>query len=239
MALTKEQQDIVTAIQAANKHDELKIVDDLLMDFRQRNISPSSVIYIDLSIDRSVVPYHYTGAGTFIIAADASDDMASVSLGFAGTESDPNKRLTMKKGFRIFSPYTEFFLYHAAQSGKYLKLLIGREHPSIKVGIEDDSSASANSDISVALGNSSTFVTSQVTVDTTAGGTVIAAASATRRRITIQNNDAGTGVYIRTTAPTTLNGFYIPPLGSVTLNTLAGIKGITAAGSVIVSVMEE
>lgn len=232
--------EIVQAIQAANQRDETKIIDDIIADVGLRNVVPTRIEYIDLSIDRSGSPQKITGAGTFIIAAEATDDQANVSIGFGSTESDANKRITLRDGKRLYLPFTEFYVYHAAQAGKYMKLMVGRENPSMKVGVEDDSGESANADLSVALGNSSVIATAQVAVATTAGGTTIKAANTARRRITIKvPNDAGVPVFIRNTAPTVSNGYRLDPGDSITLNTTSAIVGIVSVGTVTVSYLEE
>lgn len=234
--LSKEVQDIVTAIQQANKTDEIKIVDDILLSVKQNRLQPFDILYIDLSIDRSAKPLRITGAGTLILAVEATDDLANLTIGFPGTESDSNKRIQMKDGKRLFLPYTEFFVYHSAQSGKYMKLLRGREMPSLKIGVEDDSGESANSDLSTALGNSSGFTPTQVSV-TTASTTIIAA-NTSRRRVTLVNTDAANIVYINDGVATTSH-FPLMPGAYLVLNTTVEIRGIVSAGTALVGVMEE
>ena len=231
-------QAIVDAIQAANQRDETKIIDDIIADVSKRNVVPTRIEYIDLSIDRSVTPQKITGAGTFIIAAEATDDQANVSIGFGSTESDSNKRITLRDGKRLYLPFTEFFVYHAAQAGKYMKLMVGRENPSMKVGVEDDSGESANSDLSVALGNSDSIATGQVAVNGTADQ--IIAANLSRRRVTICNQDGGTELFIGLTAAVTATtGFCVKPGATITLNTTAAIYGITTGAAITVSKLEE
>lgn len=232
-----DQRSTVEAIITAFSVDEIQSVDKILEDVKQNRFAPFDVIYVDLSIDRSTNPLRITGAGTFIHGAEATDDLANVSIGFPGTESDEKKRISVYDGKRLYLPFTEFFIYNAAQAGKYIKLLRGRELPSMQMGIEDDSGESANSDLVIALGNSSAFSTDQVTVTSTA--TSIIAANTARKRITIRNNDVSNPVFIGVAGVTAADGWYLPAGAAVTLNTNAAIFGITASGSVTVSYLEE
>ena len=89
---------------------------------------------------------------------------------------------------------------------------------------------------------------SPVTVDTTVGGTVIAAAAASRKSITLQNN--GTEPCIIRLGGNPTNAAYNFVLsestgardglgGSITLNTWKGaIKGLTEANSTVISVLD-
>lgn len=234
--LSPDAQAIVRAITTANRVDEQKIIDDLLSDVGARRARLFDVIYVDLSIDRSAQPLELTGGGTFIHAAEASDDLANLSIGFEQAESQSERRLTMKEGKRFFLPFTKVFIYHSAQSGKYMKLLRGREMPSLRLGVEDDSGESANSDLSTALANSSGFTPTQATV--TAASTSIIAANTARRRVTIVNTDPATTIYINDGVATTSH-FPVLPGTYLVLNTTAEIRGISGGGNVVVGVLEE
>lgn len=80
----------------------------------------------------------------------------------------------------------------------------------------------------------------QVSVGTTAGGTVIAAGRSTRRTITIIQHGT-TAVFLGVGTVTTTNGFLLAGVvgASVTLYTNAEIKGIVASGTQTVSYFEE
>lgn len=238
--LPADQQVIVRAINLANKVDEQKIIDDLIDNVNLRNSRLFDLIYVDLSIDRSVSPLQITGAGTLLAAFQATDNIASLSVSFEFAEGDSNRRYELKRGRRIKVPYTKFYIYHSAQAGKYIKLLRARSLPSLTLGVEDDSGETSNSDLVTALGNSSTFVTGQVAVDTTATGIEIKAANTSRKRITIKiPSTAGSAVYIKAGSVTAADGHMLEPGDSITLNTTAQIKGITSAGSVTVTYLEE
>jgi hypothetical protein len=228
---------IALAIQIANRKDERKIIDDILMDMAQRNLTPFDIVYIDLSIDRSTSPLQITGAGTFIIAADASDETAECSVGVGQNESDDKKRIGLREGKRLFLPYTEFFVYHDAQAGKWLKLLRGRELPSLKVGVEDDSGTNSGNNLEQALGVSATYTTAQVAI--TGAQAQIKAANSTRKRIMITNLSAGDWLYIGNTGVLSTTGTGIPPGGSVVLNTTAAVFGISTGAAFNCSYMEE
>lgn len=229
---------IAQAIQKANRADETKIIDDILGDIAKRSFSPYDIVYVDLSIDRSANPQQVTGAGTFIIAADASDDTAECSIGIGSNESNSNRRISLKDGKRLYIPYTEFFIYNDAQAGKWIKLIRGRELPSLKVGVEDDSGTAAGDSVAISMGNSNTFGTAQVAVDGTTD--LIKAANTARRRIKITNLSAGDWVFIGASAAVTaLTGDGIPPGGAVVLNTTAAIYGITTGAAIRVSYLEE
>ena len=85
-----------------------------------------------------------------------------------------------------------------------------------------------------------TIATGQVSVATTAGGTLICAARATRRSITIVNLGT-TDVYIGASGLTTSTGLLL--LGAkgaaITLETAAEIYGIVGSGTQSVSYIEE
>ena len=237
--MDKDTQAIVDAIQAANQKDETKIIDDILADIGKRNTLPFDIVYVDLSIDRSTAPLKVTGAGTFIIAVDASSESVECSIGIGTNESNSQRRITLREGKRIFLPYTEFFIYHDAQTaGSYIKLLRGRELASLKLGIEDDSGTAAGDSVAAALGLSSTFSTAQVAVDGTAD--LIKAANSSRKRITITNTDAGADLFIGLTAAVTATtGHCIKPGASITINTTAAVYGITTGAAITVSYLEE
>lgn len=236
--MNPETQAIVDAIQEANKKDERQIIDQILSDVSKRDFIPFDIVYVDLSIDRSSNPLKITGAGTFIIAVDASDENAIMSVGIGANESNENKRISLKEGKRLYIPYSEFFIYHDAQSGKWMKLLRGRELPSLKVGVEDDSGTAAGDSVAIAVGVANTFGVDQVAMSGAAAQ--IVAANAARRRITITNTDAGANLFIGpTVAVTASDGHMIPPGGSLTLTNTSAIFGITTGATFNVSYLEE
>jgi hypothetical protein len=239
MGYSKEEiESIAKAIQQANRADEIKIIDDILGDIAKRSFSPFDIVYVDLSIDRSANPQQVTGAGTFIIAADASDDTAECSIGIGTNESDENRRISLKDGKRLYIPYTEFFIYNDAQAGKWMKLIRGRELPSLKVGVEDDSGTAAGDSVAIAMGNSNTFAVAQVAVNGSADQ--IKAANTSRRRIKITNLSSGDWLFIGPTAGVlTTTGDGIPPGGAVVLNTTSAVYGITTGAAIQVSYLEE
>jgi hypothetical protein len=225
-----DQQAIVRAILLSNRIDEVRIVDNIISDIKQRRAKYFDIVYIDLSIDRSITPLKLDGAGTLLDAIDATDDFANISVGFdESTESDDKSRIILREGKRIKVPYVHFFIYHSAQSGKFMKLLRGRELPSLKIGIEDDSSESVNSDLAQALGNSAIIATAQVSIGTTA--TLIAAADASRRRITIKVPSSGQGVYIGVAGVLTSNGHLLDAGDAITINTEGAIYGVVASST--------
>lgn len=234
--LSPETRSIVEAITLASRIDERKIVDDILKDTARGQGYEPDILYIDLSADRSKVPLSIDGAGTLLHAVEATDDLANISVGFGQTESDSNRRIIMKDGKRIYRPFVRAHIYHDAQSGKYMKLMRGIELPSLRVGVEDDSGESANSDLVTALGNSAGFTPTQATVTTSSG--VIIAANSSRKRVTLCNTSTGTTVYINDGVATTSH-FPLLPGVYLTLNTTAEIRGIVGTGSVVVGVLEE
>lgn len=234
--ISPEVQNIIDAILLSSKIDEKKIVDDILKDIAKGGSDYTDLIYIDLSVDRSTKPEIFTGAGTLLHAVEASDDLASLTVGFRDAESDEKRRISLRDGKRIYRPYVKFFVYNTAQPGKYIKLLRGTELPSLRVGVEDDSSESSNSDLVQALSNSSGFTPSQVSVG--ASDTAILSANLSRKRVTLVNTDSAAIVYINDGAATTSH-FPILPGAYITLNTTAAIRGITSAGTVVVGVLEE
>lgn len=231
-----ETQAIIRAISAANRVDEQKIVDDLLADVGARRTRLFDIIYVDLSIDRSTSPIEVTGGGTILASIEATDNNANLEIAFEFADGDTNRRFQMRRGKRLFLPYTRFFIYHSAQSGKTIKLLRARELPSVRLGVEDDSGETANSDLVNALGNSSGFTPSQVTV--TGSSTSIVAANTSRKRVTLVNTDPAATVYINDGVATTSH-FPLLPGTYLVLNTTAEIRGITSGGSVVIGVMEE
>jgi len=91
-----------------------------------------------------------------------------------------------------------------------------------------------------ALGLSSTFTTAQVTVPATANGIQIAAANANRRRITVKNPAGGQPVYLKKdNTVTTSNGHMLDGGESIELTTTDAIFGIVAAGTQLVTTLEE
>lgn len=90
-----------------------------------------------------------------------------------------------------------------------------------------------------ALGNSSTFAVAQVTVPATANGIVIKAANANRQRITITNAGASIVYLAKDDTVTATTGHALLAGMAITLNTTDAIYGIVAAGTNLVTYLEE
>jgi len=90
-----------------------------------------------------------------------------------------------------------------------------------------------------ALGNSSTFAPAQVTVPATAGGIVIKAVNANRQRITITNSGAATVYLGKDNTVTAATGHALLAGMAITLNCTSAIYGIVAAGTNLVTYLEE
>lgn len=229
-------QGIVLAILQANRLDEQKIIDDIIEDINTRRSRLFDPLYIDLSKDRSQIPQEISGAGTFLGAVDASDNLAEVTISFESAVGDATQRFRLKQGKRLRLPYTRFYLYNDPQPGKWLLLLRARSLPSLTLGVEDDSGESANSDLVQALGNASSADTGQVTV-TTASGQVLPENSA-RKRVTLAN-PSGSIVYIAIGEAATAAKFMLLPNSYLTLNNTGEIRAIVAAGTVDIGYLEE
>lgn len=96
-------------------------------------------------------------------------------------------------------------------------------------------------------GSGSLISQSAVTVDTTVGGVLIAAANANRDAVIIRNNgdDGGVIVYLGGSGVTTADGMPLEngasagvPGASLTIRGSAEVRGIVAAGSQEVRVLE-
>lgn len=81
------------------------------------------------------------------------------------------------------------------------------------------------------------LATATVAVDTTAGGTAIAAARATRRSVTVRNLDGATSIYVGAGTITSAN-FLLKAGESINLDTVAAVKALSASGSVNVGIIE-
>ncbi len=236
-SLPPNQRDIAAAIIAATAQEsDMQSLDSMFQHIQQNRFSPFDVIYVDLSINRASSPLELSGAGTFIFGAESTDNSSTCSISYENPDEDSNRRLTIVRGKGFNLPFTKVYLYHAAQSGKYLKLLRGTSLPSFLFGMVDYSGIDANSDLVQALGNSNTFTPSQVSV--TSSSTTIIAANASRKRLTLVNIDTAATVYINAGVATTAH-FPLLPGAYITLNTTAQVRGITAAGTVVVGVLEE
>lgn len=231
---------IVEAILLSSRLDEIKIIDDLLSDTQNRRSQLFDVIYIDLSIDRSTAPLEISGGGTLLAGIDATDNLANITVSLGYQEQDANRRFALLKGKTIRLPFARVYIYHAAQAGKYLKLLRATSLPSIGFGVEDYSSSGQTQDLVDALGNGSSFGAGQVTVPATAGGILIKAANTSRKRITITNSGSNTIFLGASAALTAIASSHALPAGaSITLNNTAAIYGIVAAGNEIATYLEE
>ena len=229
--MSKEEKGIVDAIRAANSFDEKGLIDNIIKDVQERRARLFDVIYIDLSIDRSTQPLELSGAGTVLIGLEATDNNSSCDISFE-LPADANNRISFKRGKRFFGPYSKIYIYHSAQSGKYLKLMRGFGTRSIFAGFEDDSGETANSDLVTALGNSSAIATGQISVGTSS--TVIKAANTNRKRITIKvPASAANPVYIGVSGVTTGDGHCLDPGDAITLNTTDAIYGDAAAATTV------
>ncbi len=89
-------------------------------------------------------------------------------------------------------------------------------------------------------GAATTLATGQVTVNTTAGGVLIAAARATRREIVVTNTGT-VPVYLGNSGVTTTTGHLLPGIkgASVSLRWTGALYGKTASGSQVVTYAEE
>lgn len=237
--LSPEVQNIIQAIQLANQGDEKKIIDDILKDVRQNRSRYFDFLYIDLSIDRSIKPLEISGTGTYLTAAQATDDLANVTVAFEYATDNTGERITLKEGKSIDAPFNKLYIYHSAQSGKTMTLMRAFNLPSLRIGISDQSGESANSDLNTALGNSSTYSTGQQALNGTAA--LVKAANTSRRRITIKcPEDAAVPVFIGlTSGVTTSTGHRLGAGDAITLNSTAAIYAITAGTAVTVTYLEE
>lgn len=238
-SMSNDEKSLVQSIQMATSLDEKSIVDGIIMDVQERRARFFDIIYVDLSIDRSNVPLQISGAGTGLIAFEATDNNASCEVSFELPESSANARITFKRGKGFYAPYSSFYVYHSAQSGKYMKILRVFATKSTIAGFQDDSGESANSDLVTALGNSTVIAVNQVSMSNVAA--VIKAANTSRKRIIIKNPATNTqAVFIGpTNAVTAANGHCIDPGDAITLNCTGAIYGILAAGTLTVTYLEE
>lgn len=235
--LTPENQALVKAIAMYSRMDEVNLTDQIVADLSQRRGNFFGPIYIDLANAQDGI--EMSGAGNILHAIEATDNIAEISVSFETREPDIKARYKLKRGDRFFMPFTRIYIYNDAQTGKYMKLLRGTALPSMRVGYESDAGDSANNDLVTALGNGSVFSTSQISVGTSA--TVIKAASATRKRITIKNPvGSGQVLYIgRSNGVTTANGHMLDAGDSITLGTEDAIWGIFPTSANNVSYLEE
>lgn len=235
--LTPENQALVKAIAMYSRMDEVSLTDQIISDLSQRRGNFFGSLYIDLSAAKD--GYEISGAGNLLHAVDATDQLAELSFSVETPEPDSRARYKLKRGDRFFLPFTKIYIYNDAQASKYIQLLRGTALPSMRVGYESDAGDAANNDLLTALGNSAVFSTAQISVGTSA--TVIKAASATRKRITIKNPvGSGQVLYIgRSNGVTTANGHMLDAGDSITLGTEDAIWGIFPTSANNVSYLEE
>jgi len=238
--MSPEERAVVDAIRAANNMDEKGVIDNIIKDVQERRGRFFDVIYVDLSIDRSTAPLQISGAGTFLACIEATDSASNATLSFETEDTDTNRRITFKSGKRVRVPFSRFYIYHAAQAGKTMKILRGFDTRSLLVGFEDNSSDASTAAIETALGNSSAITTGQVSVDN-AGNDQIRPLNANRKRVTIKVPVTATeAVFIGVSGLTAANGHRLDPGDAIVLNTTAAIHAITAgAGPVVVTYLEE
>lgn len=228
---------IVEAILLSSRLDEIKIIDDLLSDVQNRRSNLFDIIYVDLSIDRSTAPLEISGGGTLLACIEATDNLANITVSLGSQESDANRRFELSKGKAVKLPFSRFYIFHTAQSGKYLKLLRATSLPSIGFGVEDYSTSGSVLDLLTAIGNGTSYAVNQVSVAAVA--TVIKAANTSRKRITITNAGAAT-IYIGSAATVTAaNGHALLAGMAITLNNTAAVYGIVAAGAETATYLEE
>jgi hypothetical protein len=85
---------------------------------------------------------------------------------------------------------------------------------------------------------SSAIANNQVTVDTTVGGVIVAAARETRRSILIMNRGT-VAIYVGNGTVSSTNGVQVNAGEGIVLSTTAQIKSITASSSATVHYIEE
>ena len=85
---------------------------------------------------------------------------------------------------------------------------------------------------------SSAIANNQVTVDTTVGGVIVAAARETRRSILIMNRGT-VAIYVGNGTVSSTNGVQVNAGEGIVLSTTAQIKAITASSSATVHYIEE
>lgn len=236
--MSPEEKGVLDAIRVSNNLDEKGVIDAIINDVQERRTRLFDVLYIDLSIDRSTQPLIISGGGTFLACIEATDSAANCTLSFETENADTNSRVTFKSGKRIRAPFSRFYIYHSAQSGKTMKIMRGFDTKSLLVGFEDNSSDASTAALETALGNSTTFATNQVSVTNSA--TVIKAANTNRKRITIKNpasNSAACFIGIAGVAANT--GHQLDPGDAITLNTTAAVYGIHASATQTLTYLEE
>lgn len=233
--LPADSKELVEAIVLAMRYSERDAVMDNIRDIAFNKQQYFRPFYIDLSIDRSTVPLKITGTFNLLRAFQATDNNATATVSFHYPNPSAEARLELKRGREIEGGWIEAYIYHTAQAGKYMTLLLGLSLPSAKVAVRDDSGETANSDLVTALGNASGFTPTQVSVSTS--DIEIIAANTARKRVTLVNTGAAT-VYINDGVATTSH-FPLLPNTYLTLQNTAQIKGIAASGTCIVGVLEE
>lgn len=232
----KSDRALAEVIMRVNRVDERKIVNDIIQDIATNRLSAPEIIHIDLSVDRTTQPLRLTGAGNYLAAFDATDNNAIISVSLQRSTDRERERFGMKRGRRLRFPFTEIYIYHAAQANKTMQLVKAVGFPSLPIGVEDDSGSSSNSDLVTSLGNSNAATTGQVTATGSSG--VLVTENTARKRITIMN-PSGSPVYFALGEAATTAKAIILPNSYLTLNTTAEIRVITSGGSIVLGYMEE
>lgn len=233
--LPAEARELVEAIVLAMRYSERDAVMDNIRDISFNKQQYFRPFYIDLSQDRSTVPLKISGTFNLIRAFQATDNNATATISFHYPEPSSTARLELKRGREIEGGFTEAYIYHSAQSGKSMTLLLGLSMPSARVAVRDDSGETANSDLVIALGNSSSITGSQASITTSESE--IVPANTARKRVTLVN--AGSAIVYINGTTATASHFPLLPGMAITLNTTDTVRGIAASGTQIIGILEE
>lgn len=163
-------------------------------------------------------------------ATDSNTSVYFLPYGKAGDSGEIGSLHKVNGTFISEVPLLQATFYWTAQSGKSITIELYR----------NSRSTPGNFLTSVSEVFSSFADQANVTVASTAGGTLIAAADADRKVLTLYNNSSTVGVWLGATATLVSGrGNYLAPNGYAEIKNTAAIYGITASSTASVSSVVE
>jgi len=184
---------------------------------------------IDLSVARNNVEIPLAGDFLQVPTVAFSDDTtvdtsASVGEAFVRFDAKDAEPYFIKAGSTVRLkdlPFGKIYLTNAAQSGATMRIYTS--------GLAD-SDPQATTNFSTDIPGSLDGENSANTINTTAA--VIVAARSARKKVIIQNNDAGVDLYVGDSGITGTKGAKLIPGASIELETSAAIYGRVTTGSI-------
>lgn len=148
---------------------------------------------VRIALDNAKTDFQLQLTGNYIRAVEATDVNANIEIKFNGIDGD---RLIFTKGFCVKTYFTEIYITHTAQAGKYIELTIASLADDL-FEIIDDRSETGQTGILENIRDDQRATTASDNAEATVGAgaeVLLLAANSNRKSLSIQAKDTNTGV---------------------------------------------